>query len=108
MREGMVDPTGLSFAQPKGGLKRGETLADELNTKRPKAKEPIAKEPKDRASQASARDDGEARSKRRRTTSAPPSPRDLDWNAADERRLVSAVETAGTTRSWCGPTVCRW
>ena len=103
MREGMVDPTGLSFAQPKGGLKRGETLADELKTKQPKAKEP-----KDRASQASARDDGEARSKRRRTTSAPPSPRDLDWNAADERRLVSAVETAGTARSWCGPTVCRW
>ena len=67
MREGMVDPTGLSFPQPKGGLKRGETLADELKTKQPKA----IKEPKDRASQASARDDGEARSKRRRTTSAP-------------------------------------
>ena len=52
MREGMVDPTaaGLSFSQPKGGLKRGETLADELKTK----------EPKDRASQAPARDDGEA------------------------------------------------
>ena len=29
-REGMVDPTGLSFAQPKGGLTRAETLADEL------------------------------------------------------------------------------
>ena len=34
----------------EGGLKRGETLADELKTK----------EPKDRASQAPARDDGEA------------------------------------------------
>jgi hypothetical protein len=67
----MVDPTGLSFPQPKGGLKRGETLADELKTKQPKANEPITKEPEDRASQASACDDGEARSKRRRTTSAP-------------------------------------
>ena len=96
MREGMVDPTGLSFAQPKGGLKRGETLADELKTK----------EPKDRASQAPARDDGEARFKRQRTTSEPPSPRNLEWNAADERKLVNAVETAGTARSWCGPIVC--
>ena len=42
MREGMVDPTGLSFAQPKGGLKRGETLADELK----------AQEPNDRVSPA--------------------------------------------------------
>ena len=96
MREGMVDPTGLSFAQPKGGLKRGETLADELKTK----------EPKDRASQAPARDDGEARFKRQSTTSEPPSPRNLEWNAADERKLVYVAETAGTARSWCGPIVC--
>ena len=58
MRDGMVDPTaaGLSFSQPKGGLKRGETLAYELKTT----------EPKDCASQ-----DGEARSKRQRMPSQP-------------------------------------
>jgi hypothetical protein len=85
----MVDPTGLSFAQPKGGLKRGETLADELNTKRPKAKEPITKEPKDRASQGSTCDNAEARSKRWRTTSAPQAAA-LAAEQVEAKRVASA------------------
>ena len=80
MREGMVDPTGLSFAQPKGGLKRGATLANELK---------IKVELKGCASQAPrARDDGEARSQRRRTTSASAPAASLAAEKAEEKRVA--------------------